>query len=315
MLINKANLDAIFFSWSTRYQKGYDIAPSFRDKVASEEASAGSETHYGWIGQLPGMRKWTGERVVKNLQARGYVLANEKYEDTIGVPRDKIEDDQIGVYGNYVEALGRSAKVWGDQLVAAAILAGTTAACFDGQPVFHNSHPQDMDDAGSATYQNNFDATGTGGGVARPLTHDNFRLVVETMMAYKGDNGIPFGINPNTLFVGPSNRTRALQVVKADLIAPSATFGAEASAGPQTNVFAGEYSIVVTPFITDASWYVLDTTKPIMPFVFQVRNAAEFTFLNRPDDQSSFLRDEWLFGVRARGAAGYSLPFLAARAL
>jgi phage major head subunit gpT-like protein len=314
MLINKANLDAIFWQFDTRYQKAYDTTPTFWDKIASSSPSGARETHYGWIGRIPTLRQWLGERKLNNLQARGYVLVNLKFEDSISVPRENIEDDQIGVYAGYLDALGRAAKIWPDQLVTTAVETGKTALCFDGQPFFYNAHPVDMDNPSSTTYQNRFDTSASGGGLAFPLSASNYQTVRQTMMGYVGEDLVPLGINPTLLMVHPSNEAPARQILHADYIAPAGGFGVNA-AQMQSNVLKGSAQLLVNPFLTQPdAWYLMDTNRAIMPFVFQIRSQPEFTFLNRPDDPNSFLRDEYLFGVRARGNAGYSLPFLAARA-
>ena len=61
----------------------------------------------------------------------------------------------------------------------------------------------------------------------------------------------------------------------------------------------------------DTAWYLLDTSKPIKPFIVQERRAADFTALDKPDDQNVFLRNQYLYGTSWRGNAGYALWQLA----
>ncbi len=49
------------------------------------------------------------------------------------------------------------------------------------------------------------------------LTTDNFNTNMAAMMGFKSDQGRPLGINPNKLYVGPSNRANAKAVVEAML--------------------------------------------------------------------------------------------------
>ena len=46
------------------------------------------------------------------------------------------------------------------------------------------------------------------------------------------------------------------------------------------------------------------------PVIATPRTAPEFTALTKPDDENVFKRDEFLYGVRARGAAGLGPWFL-----
>ena len=57
------------------------------------------ENVYPWLGTLPSMQKWAGDRIIRNLKAHKYSIENEKFEMTIAVKRDDIEDDQVGIYG------------------------------------------------------------------------------------------------------------------------------------------------------------------------------------------------------------------------
>lgn len=54
-------------------------------------------------------------------------------------------------------------------------------------------------------------------------------------------------------------------------------------------------------------WYLLDTSRQIKPLIWQRREDYEFQFINRPDDTHVFIKDEYLYGVRARVNAGLGL--------
>ena len=52
-------------------------------------------------------------------------------------------------------------------------------------------------------------------------------------------------------------------------------------------------------------WFAMDTTRPIKPMLFQLREAPTFDYLMKSDDPNVFMKDEYIAGVKARGAAGY----------
>ena len=58
-------------------------------------------------------------------------------------------------------------------------------------------------------------------------------------------------------------------------------------------------------------WYLLDTTKAIKPFLFQERLPYALHALTKDEDENVFMRDEYLYGVRARSNVGYGLWQLA----
>ncbi len=55
------------------------------------------------------------------------------------------------------------------------------------------------------------------------------------------------------------------------------------------------------------SWFLLDTAKPLKPFIFQQRKAPMPVQQTDPEADDVFMRAEYKFGVEARGNAGYGL--------
>lgn len=60
-----------------------------------------------------------------------------------------------------------------------------------------------------------------------------------------------------------------------------------------------------------APWFLLDTSRAIKPLLFQERIPYSFQSLTADTDENVFLRDEYLYGVRARVNAGFGLWQLA----
>jgi phage major head subunit gpT-like protein len=59
------------------------------------------------------------------------------------------------------------------------------------------------------------------------------------------------------------------------------------------------------------AWYLLDTSRAIRPFIFQLRRGVELVRMDRPDDEHVFMRKKFRYGVDYRGAAAYGLWQLA----
>ncbi len=311
MQITKASLDAIFWQFDLRFKQAYQEQPIFWDQYATLAPSAARETHYGWIGKIPRLREWIGERQFNNLASRGYVIVNKKYEDSIRVKREDIEDDQIGVYQGYVDALGQQSRLWPEDVLTSVLETGLTATAFDGQPFFHNSHPVDVDNPGLGTYQNRWDVNALGGGISRPLNAANYQFVRAQMMKIKGEDNRSLNVIGDVLMVPPLLEATAKQILEADYIAQAVGGNV---AQMQTNVLKGSARIVVNPYLTsDTAWYLFCTKRAIKPLIWQLRDAPQFVYKNNPTDDNAFYRDEYDFGVRARGNAGFALPFLAAR--
>jgi phage major head subunit gpT-like protein len=62
---------------------------------------------------------------------------------------------------------------------------------------------------------------------------------------------------------------------------------------------------------TGTAWYLLDTSRAIKPFIFQLRRAVQLVRMDRPDDEQVFMRKKFRYGVDYRGAAAYGLWQLA----
>lgn len=72
-------------------------------------------------------------------------------------------------------------------------------------------------------------------------------------------------------------------------------------AGVASNLAAG----------TETPWYLLDTSRAIKPFIFQLRRAVQLVRMDRADDEHAFMRKKYRYGVDYRGAAAYGLWQLA----
>lgn len=162
MLVNATNLDSLRVGFKTSFQKGLGIAPSLYARVATVVPSSSKEEKYGWLGKIPKVREWVGPRAVQNLQQHDYAIKNKPFELTIGVDRDDIEDDNLGIYSPLFEEMGRSTGAHPDDISFALLKAGFTTLCYDGQNFFDTDHPV-LDGNGAVTSVANTDG---GGGTA-----------------------------------------------------------------------------------------------------------------------------------------------------
>lgn len=314
MIINPSTLDFLFYQAEMRFQAAYQNSPVFYDQIASVVPSATRENHYGWLGRLPGLREWIGERQVNNLAARGYVIANKDFEGTVGIKRPDVEDDQFGLFNMSLDLLGQQAKLWPERQVVSALQSGhlTTLPyqAFDGQPFFSTAHPINPDNSAAGTYSN-YSASGLA------LTSVNYQTARQTMMAYQGEDGNPLGIVPDTLMVPPQLEAAARQILNADFTAPAAAFGQNAASQMQSNVLKGSAKLIVNPYLSNqaAVWYLFSTQFPIRSLIWQLRKAPQFLARTNPGtDEAVWMRNEFQYGVDARGNVGFSLPFLAYKA-
>ena len=105
MLITSQSLDALRVGFQATFQRGLDQAPTDYTRIATTVPSTTKENRYGWLGKMPSLREWIGERAVQGISEHDYSVKNVSYELTIGVDRDDIEDDNLGVYTPLMQAL------------------------------------------------------------------------------------------------------------------------------------------------------------------------------------------------------------------
>jgi phage major head subunit gpT-like protein len=326
MDINQQNLDILFRNVQVRFSDLYKQTPTWWQQVASLIPSGTRAEDYAWMDRLPVMRQWLGNRVVNSVSNLTRRLVNVPYESTIRLSKWDVEDDQYGVFNMAVDVQAAEVAKWPDTLVATAIrfgasdtlITGVSNVGFDGVPVFSTRHPvlAGVDGAagtinGASTQSNLY--------TNLPLTFDNYVRVRTDMMSWVGADGLPLNILPNMLMVPPALENMGKMILEADMV-PTTTAvlpgGATQANSPMTNTYKGSATLFVNPMLADKpqNWWLMDTTKPIKPWIFQQRSAPTFTAKTNINDDNVFFLAEFLWGAEARGAAAESVWFLQAAA-
>jgi phage major head subunit gpT-like protein len=303
MLPTPENIDAMFVAFSTVWQAAFDEAKVWSDALSTDAPSNTETNTYAWMTQLPRMKRWLSERQIERIAAYSYSLTNEDWELTHGVPRNKVDDDQYGVFAPIFKGYGEATKKWPDDMILEVLEAGEDTLCFDGSAFFDDEHPVDMRDASKGTYSNLL--------TSKALTRENYADARRKMRLFKGDNGKPLGVRPTILAVPTALEDRARQIVETNDIAVS-TLEGQTQVGATENLMKGTATVLVIEELEDQDdWYLFDCSRAVKPFVRQIRKAPAFQRYFNPADPNLFLLKEYLMGADARGAAGVTLPFLA----
>jgi len=162
MKINSTNLDALRAGFKTSFQNGLSQAASQYAQIATYVPSTSGSEKYGWLGQVPNVREWIGDRVVQNLSEHDYEIQNKDFELTISVKRNHIKDDNLGIYAPLFQEMGSSVAAHPDMLVFGLLKQGWAKRCYDGQYFFDADHKV-LDENGEAQSVANTD-----GGTGRP---------------------------------------------------------------------------------------------------------------------------------------------------
>lgn len=296
MIINKAALAALFVAIKTAFNEGRSrVEPSWQQVATRVPSTTASET-YAWLGQFPRLREWIGDRQLKSLAAHAYSIVNKKFESSVAIPADNLEDDTYGVFTPLFEEMGYAAATHPDELIYGLLKKGFEETCYDGQYFFDSDHPG-VDADGNEVSVSNLQAGASAPwfllDVRRPLkplifqerksyaiksmteandegvfmrdeyrygvdgrcnvgfgfwqqafgskadlTEANFDAAYDAMTSQYTEEGRPLGIMPSLLVVGPSNRKKGQEILKA-----------ARKANGETNTNEGLVELLVVPWL------------------------------------------------------------------
>ena len=249
---------------------------------------------YAFLGSVPQVREWGTGRKAKGLFDESYDIENLKYEATLEVDRDEIEDDQTGQIMVRVRELAERAARHPDFLIGELLKNGHSAGfhSYDGVPFFGATHSSGV----SGAQNNDLAPVAVSAGSPTPA---EFRTALgtamATLLAFVDDQGEPMAMSAEGL---------VCVVPPSMLITASEALATTVATGGQ-NALSGAAKIIAFPWLTTAStWFLLKTDVSVRPFIFQDRKAMEFTALEADSDEG-FRRDKFLYGVRARYRVTY----------
>lgn len=209
MIINSGTIREAFQSFNTVFNKAFHEMEAQYPRVAMEVPSETRDENYAWLGAVPSMREWIGDREIKNLAAYGYTIRNKDFEATVTVPRNDLEDDCIGVYKPVFQDLAYSARKHPDKLVFGLFPRSFTEKCFDGKPFISDDHTPAF--AGhKAKAQSN---KGT-----YKLVPESYGAARTQMMCLVNDQGEVMNIVPDLLVVAPQKEAIARTILMANEI-------------------------------------------------------------------------------------------------
>jgi phage major head subunit gpT-like protein len=295
MLVNAQSVNQIFIGLQAIYNNAFEAAPSQWERIAMLVPSTGREELYAWLDRFPRMSKWIGDKNVKALKAHGYTVVNDDFEATVEVDRNDIEDDKLGIYAPQAQNAGYSAKQLPDEIIFDLVNNAFVKTCYDGQYFFDTDHP-----VGRGVTSNRFSLPLTIAGQAAVIS--TYGAVRTSMRKVQDDEGRPLNITPNILLVPPALEDIANALMTNDRLNDG-----------MPNPAKGTATVVCDARLTsDSAWFLLDTTKPIKPFVYQQRKAPVFVQQVDPEADDVFMRKKFKFGAEARAAGGFGFWQLAA---
>lgn len=288
LLINKSTLDSIFIGLKTVFNNALKAQTGTWQQTAMEVPSTGAAEDYAWLSRFPKMRKWIGEKFVKNLEAGKYTAVNEDWETTIAVKRNDIEDDRLGIYNTQAHMAGDSAAELPDIIVDGLKNGAFTNTGIDGQYFYDTDHS-----VAGASVSNKLTTVLSSATPAAALA--GYGAARTAIMKFKDEEGMPLRLIPDTLEVPPALESVARKLLEADKLDDNSP-----------NPYKGTARLIVNPALTsDTAWFLHVTSKAVKPFIIQMRKRPEFVSQTSSENDDVFMKAEYKFGAEARATGVY----------
>lgn len=274
MLINRANMDALFKNIVAGFQNGMAQKPpvdlSF---MTSDFPSTTAANYYPWLEAIPGFREWIGDRVFQNLRGQKFEVANRDFELSLGIPAKTLEDD---TYGMFVGLTQMVAAGWPIQLYELLVEVVTNQIkAWDGLDFFATTHKY-----GKNTISNK---------VTDALSKTSFEAAFTAAAAYKFSNGKPCRTQFTHLLYG-----QKLEGTVYDLINNQYVVGALATGDTTTPYVGGNIqnrnykkvqAVQIPDFVGDYDdyWVLLDCSGIMKPVLRQTRKTPVVTMTTDPE--------------------------------
>lgn len=296
LLIDASKFDDAYRSYNDTVIEALETIAGVMDPFATMVTEEAPEVEYDWIGDLPEMREWIGERVVQLMRAEKHIIRNKDWEVTVGVARDDIRFDRFAKVRPKLMMLGGAVARKREELLTSLFLFGfddSHGVAYDGQYFFDSDH----------TTAGNGEGQGYSNVTNALFDEDSYDAGYQSMISRVNDHGIPLGVQPTHLVYGPALRA----AVKRIILQQRDDAGAD-------NTRYQEVVPVLNPRLIGAhakKWGLFDLSKPIKPFIFQTVPGVNFVAKDRPDDHGMFWEKQAVFGLDGTFNAGFGLPQLA----
>lgn len=277
------------------------VGSYFRSDQPSED--------YRWLGMSPAMREWVGGRHAKGLRDQNYVIRNKPYESTLEISVDDLRRDKTGqIMTRVADQVQRANAHWA-KLLSAAIVAGESTACYDGQLFFDTDHSEG--DSGTQSNDLSVDIsalpTTNHGSTTAPAPAELAHCIMQAHQAIIGfvdDQGEPMNENASEFVV----------MVPTSLHMQSMTaVGARMLDGGDDNPIAigsldGLRFRIVSNARLDSSWTaqfaVFRADSNVKPFILQEEVPVEVSAIAE-GSELEFRERVHHYGLYASRAVGY----------
>lgn len=290
MLLDRSKLEAAYTVWSTTFDMSLQKTEVIYPRLATVLQNVGPLTEFRWMGEVPVMREWLGNRIISRLRAEGHSLRTKWYANGVEIDVDDVANDRLGIVKPQITRLAQQAARKIDAQVIDYYnrgFGGTLGTTYDGQYLFDTDHTASQ--SGGASQSNV---------ITGALSAATLNTGIGRMMGFADSNGEPINIVPDTLIAGPSN-----QLVVREILA------AQFNANGASNVNAGIVNAIVNARISGSfagQWYLAALNQEeIRPVMVGIEVPVQFHELMGWEHMHQFMHRTMLAGADGKWGLAY----------
>jgi len=286
--INDKTLQTLNEQLDAKWTAAFEAAPQMDlDVLATQYTSTTASNHYAFMEAMGGWSEWNGARQFKDVASQQFEVRNKDYEMSLKMPKNQLEDDQVGMYVDLVPSMVQGWFKKQQSLIMSVLKDNPLA--YDGVALFSN--------AGRTYGDNTIDNYGT---VA--LSAAEFLVAYVKMCSYLDAAGEPLAVKPDVLVVGPQ-----LAKTASDILGNLYIGDGETSASQIQNYFNSlGIRLVISPYLIGSYhnyWYLADTTDIVKGVLLQIRETPS-PILSTPQEVARSKSVDYMADGRMVAAAG-----------
>lgn len=276
---------------------------SLVNRVALMAPSDQASETYAWVGAVPKMGEWIGERQLAKLRVSDYSIKNVHYESSLVIPVKDLRRDKTPQLRARVGELAENVGMHMYELIVALTIAGAATVCYDGQFFYDTDHAE----GDSGTQDNDLALTVVDS--AAPTQVEMASIIstmLQAMYSYKDDRGRAINRNARQFVLMTPVRywAVALAAVQNNII--GGTNGV-ATSNPLMNLPA-QIDVIAEPDLGTAKTLHLHRTDARMkPFIAQEEVGSMRILSKAEGSEYEFDNDAHAHGVDVWHNAGYGL--------
>lgn len=290
MEVTQGNMANLFQGLKAMFMTAIEQSkpPELAERFTLDTSSTGASEEYPTAALLGDLEELLDELAMTNLAEYMQTIRNRRFERGVTIPRDHVEDDNLGMYPGMVAELGRLAVTHPWRMLPRVFIAGLVTAWVDAANIWSNAHAWPGGQVWDNLDQQALNVTG-------------YRIVCQNLMNRLGPNGQSLQLMPTHLVTGPNYRYAAKNIVARGLVG-----------GGNTNIHYEEVEPVVWSDFTGNNaydWFVADL-RNYRPVVLQNRSGPDFESQTSPTDDEVFYRERFAYKAARRYGLAVVCPWL-----